>query len=387
MELALILITGTLPPRFNGRLVKFFFVTNPIVYRQHHFRANLKYSVKVLDDYGEMYASFTQYQRGLYSKYGDKEEEARFIVYCATKKEAEKLQKVLKSELDPTIECYHAAMAEKSKEKVLEQWRDGNTKLATSAFGMGIDYPAVRAVTIFGGCYGFLDVIQQFGRAGRDGEESFCSLYTSNSYLNRLKLENSEQQSADILVEEFKYMKLFVDDIETCRRWRITEYLDGDGQGVTCHVSTTCLKCDICDKGCAVIEDEKKEVYVNRDVYNHSGILARATLHRIELDGAQLRSMLQQFKYLCMPCLIVDANPIKNHVCKIRNSRCLRCFSIEHSANKCPIERKLVQGICSYCYLPCKIGSSFFHESGQFGSRCKNGFQDIIRDATLSLPS
>jgi len=42
--------------------------------------------------------------------------------------------------------------------------------VATSGFGVGIDYSAVRVVIKFGFPYSFVDLLQQSGRAGRDGQ-------------------------------------------------------------------------------------------------------------------------------------------------------------------------------------------------------------------------
>ena len=53
--------------------------------------------------------------------------------------------------------------------------------VATSGFGVGIDYASVRLVVYVSLSYSLLDYIQQTGRVGRDGERAHCVTLVSQS--------------------------------------------------------------------------------------------------------------------------------------------------------------------------------------------------------------
>jgi len=66
---------------------------------------------------------------------------------------------------------YSSGMTEEEREASHAAWLAGRAKVmvATTAFGVGVDYPAVRHVVHCGLPYSMEDYAQESGRAGRDG--------------------------------------------------------------------------------------------------------------------------------------------------------------------------------------------------------------------------
>lgn len=93
------------------------------------------------------------------------------IVYVRNRKRAEEIAKVL------GCSFYHAGLAASERSQRQEMWKKSReTMVCTNAFGMGVDKPDVRLVVH----YDIPDTIeayfQEAGRAGRDGEKSYCVL-------------------------------------------------------------------------------------------------------------------------------------------------------------------------------------------------------------------
>jgi ATP-dependent DNA helicase RecQ len=86
------------------------------------------------------------------------------LVYAATRRQAEDLAGRLGAP------AYHAGLRRADREAAQRAFSGGQTLVATSAFGMGIDRPGVRFV-VHAAVPGSLDeYYQEIGRAGRDGQ-------------------------------------------------------------------------------------------------------------------------------------------------------------------------------------------------------------------------
>jgi len=106
------------------------------------------------------------------------------IIYVGTKKLTESLTALVFSE-NYAVAGYHGGMEKETRERVHNDWISGKTDIivATNAFGMGmgIDKPNVRFVfhyTMPGTIEAYM---QESGRAGRDGETSYCVAFSSYS--------------------------------------------------------------------------------------------------------------------------------------------------------------------------------------------------------------
>jgi hypothetical protein len=103
--------------------------------------------------------------------------DGRHLVYCSSRNGSEKLAEMCEDVHGNGVAvAYHAGLAGNKRLAVQEDFSDDNGAArivcATTAFGMGIDVPDIRSVTLFGFPGSLEDYTQQIGRAGRDGLRS-----------------------------------------------------------------------------------------------------------------------------------------------------------------------------------------------------------------------
>lgn len=105
------------------------------------------------------------------------DEKSGSVVYCATRKETERVADFLKRQ-GFAAEHFHAGLTPDDKHSVQERFRVGDLRViaATNAFGMGIDKPDIRLV-VHADIPGSLEnYLQEAGRAGRDRAAADCVL-------------------------------------------------------------------------------------------------------------------------------------------------------------------------------------------------------------------
>lgn len=104
--------------------------------------------------------------------------EDRGIIYCMSVNQVVEMHAFLQSQKIDTA-VFYGDLALVSKIDNLALWRQGPVTwmIATSAFGLGIDYAQVRQVIVLDSVHQSSDLLQFFGRAGRDGEPAFCTLF------------------------------------------------------------------------------------------------------------------------------------------------------------------------------------------------------------------
>lgn len=122
------------------------------------------------------------------------------LIYCPTMKTVGKVFGYLKAELqgqawvdgDPEhkidnllIGIFHSKTLPQNKDRVLSSLKgEGNCRVvvATTALGMGLNFPNVSHVVMFGAPGDLEAVVQQVGRAGRNGQQAHAIIYNTGQY-------------------------------------------------------------------------------------------------------------------------------------------------------------------------------------------------------------
>lgn len=135
-----------------------------------HERNNLRYEVWPTSSH-EKYQTILELLKARYV------DEGSVIIYCATRKNTEKMAEFL-SQSGYIAEAFHAGLEPFAKKQIQNDFISGDIPIicATNAFGMGIDKDNVRLV-LHSDIPGSLEnYLQEAGRAGRDRKEADCVL-------------------------------------------------------------------------------------------------------------------------------------------------------------------------------------------------------------------
>ena len=91
-----------------------------------------------------------------------------------------------KSKLEWSVDSYHAGMSAGERKRVQLAFMAGRLRIvvATVAFGMGLNKSDVRAIIHYNVPKSFESYVQEIGRAGRDGEPSFCHVFIDKEVTN-----------------------------------------------------------------------------------------------------------------------------------------------------------------------------------------------------------
>lgn len=245
--------TATATERVKNDIVASLGLNNPVTMVTGFDRPNLFFRVVTRKGGSQKDNSIINYVK--------KHEDESGIIYCATKKNVDKLYTLL-NEQGISAGRYHAGLSNDERKQNQEDFTYDRIRVmvATNAFGMGIDKSNVRYVLHYNMPQSLEYYYQEAGRAGRDGEEAECVLFFSKQdiMINKFLLQN-KASAGDVASDmqktanDQRKLQQMINYCETdkCLREFILSYF-GD--------TTPCI-CNKCSN-CVVVEEEEEETYV-----------------------------------------------------------------------------------------------------------------------------
>lgn len=175
---------------------------NLAVFSMTAHRPNLHLEMRYTsDEADDRFGDFVLWLRGVYARRrddparraeldaaGERVDNVPGIIYTTSRDECESLAVALRHQ-GLGARPFHARLSREAKEETLARWIANepgwDVVVATTAFGMGIDKENVRFVVHWRLPKSFEGYYQEAGRAGRDGNASYCFLYYSREDRDR----------------------------------------------------------------------------------------------------------------------------------------------------------------------------------------------------------
>lgn len=339
-----VFLTATLPPSIVTSFNSSYALLNNLTIRHSTVRTNIQYTVTKLGKKGErpqvVRAAVVHYVQ---EKIAKSRREDKIIVYCRSRQDTEATAQLL------GCSYVHSQVKDNSK---IEYWMDrGNLSrviCATSALGAGIDAPTIRYVVHFGMPWSLIDFAQESGRAGRDQQLAFSTVFVKEEEVSRLGQEDP--------------LLTYLEGAD-CRRLALGLFLDG--QGMEC-LGVGGIQCDVCrGKDNWKKEGSSENAMQAVAMVDTPDITPMTRIHQLEHADEQAKKAQRMIEVQ----LRLDGN-ILNTV-----ERCL-VLMIGKCA-RCVLLRK-EESACRHSFFDCVLGREKPYETTKF-FRLKNSLTRLPR--------
>ncbi|MGI4799967.1 MAG: DEAD/DEAH box helicase [Janthinobacterium lividum] len=299
-ESQMVLLTATLPPSKEQELWKRMFWEEEEVcmFRARTTRKNIRY--RVIEAVGEGRRRLTRREHDrfvveLIEKKFKQYQPGKMIVYCNTKPKVRQLADEL------GVDAYYSDADTKSEK--LDDFITGRQQLivATSALGLGIDIPDIRAVIHVDIPRDFDEYVQESGRAGRDRLRSEAIIIIQGEEegveqgIGGEESKDRKEREKIGLVESFIQASRSSQVGRICRRVVLDGYIDRGPTRTRCKEGEEA--CDVCapdiERDSTQIDEDETVVMQDQDqVHVHDGEeIGRArTGGRDEIGSIAVRS-------------------------------------------------------------------------------------------------
>ena len=228
-DVPLMALTATATPDTKSQIVSYLHMHNPQILQTTFDRPNLAYSVHEKSTHA-LYANLTPHHAT--------------IIYLCTTREVDTLCRDLNARGVHAV-AYHSKLTFEARNAAHTAFThdEADVMCATLGYGMGVDKPDVRMVIHWGAPKTIEAFYQQSGRAGRDGLESQCVLFTSHSDWPRLAAMIGTGPESIIATDGLQKMRKYV-NATTCRRRLLVVHFGEYPDWTRCEMCDVCKQCE-----------------------------------------------------------------------------------------------------------------------------------------------
>jgi late competence protein required for DNA uptake (superfamily II DNA/RNA helicase) len=360
LAVPVVLMSATAPPKVVSDILHHFFGApeHCKIIRAPTVRKNIRYAAKNFADRVLLFEYIQSAAKSL-------DAVGRIIVYIPNISMIRDFSRCL--DVDGLSSgMYHGQMEEAERTAAFEDWRSGVFKVifATSAFGLGVDYPAVRYVFHYTLPFALEDFFQESGRAGRDGllAQSWL-LFDERVELRRI----GRVESAGDLQRMLDYAT----SDGVCYRRLLSAYFDA--YEVECCYDLSYVRCAACQTGLV----QEVDVAADEEALEGGTRNAQDLLEADMVLAEDVMKFVDVLKSVCAYCYVVEGENRKHKLeeCPNMNGRCLRCFNEGHAVERCKA-MWAVKDQCQRCMLPRELGGMVM--CSEWGACDKGCVRDVV---------